>query len=134
MKHKAILWTGDNWPEVFRFIHKKPSDMERHAVAPDGTIELETSEDVMIVDKGDLIVKSSEGRLSLLKDIQISKGMETVTDADHLVSFLYELMRDHVPIGIIEGVVKTSLHKGETEFCNGWLAQYAQDVAKRLRG
>ena len=49
-----------------------------------------------------------------------------------LVSFLYELMRDHVSPGAIEGLVNHS----QTLPCsmtNGWLASYAADVAERLR-
>lgn len=66
------------------------------------------------------------------ENARIREASNSVDDSDHLVSFLYELMRDHVPTGTIEKVVQASLH-GKTEFCNGWLAQYAQDVAKRLR-
>jgi hypothetical protein len=59
-----------------------------------------------------------------------------VNDSDPLVSFLYELMRDHVVPGIIEEVVRTSEHQplGGTTFCNSGLALYAQEVATRLRG
>jgi hypothetical protein len=48
-----------------------------------------------------------------------------------LVSFLYELMRDHVPPGTIERIVLNS-PAGQTKFTNGYLAQYAKDVAHRL--
>lgn len=64
---------------------------------------------------------------------RITDASGNVSDSDHLVSFLYELMRDDITPGKIEKIVRTSLHEGPTEFCNGWLAQYAQDVAKRLR-
>ena len=49
-----------------------------------------------------------------------------------LVSFLYQLMRDHVPPGDVESVVKQS---ESDEFClytNGWLAMYSKYIAERL--
>jgi hypothetical protein len=49
-----------------------------------------------------------------------------------LVSFLYELMRDHIPVGIVEKVLLNS-PPGRTKFTNGYLAQYAREVAYRLR-
>lgn len=53
---------------------------------------------------------------------------------DKLTSFLYELMRDHMPCGIVEKLVQTSQSDGESvEYTNGYLAQYAQNLAKKLR-
>lgn len=54
-----------------------------------------------------------------------------VTDRSVLVSFLYELMRDHLLLGVVEELVLNS-PPCRTVFTNGWLAQYAQDVATRL--
>jgi hypothetical protein len=59
-----------------------------------------------------------------------------VSDDSLLVSFLYELMRDHVPTGVVEKIVR-SVEKEQKcpealHFCNGHLAQYAQDAAARL--
>lgn len=48
-----------------------------------------------------------------------------------LTSFLYELMRNTVTPGVVEKTVQ-STSSGETTYSNGWLAQYANDVAKRL--
>ena len=39
-----------------------------------------------------------------------------------LISFLYELMRDHVPTGVIEKIVRESSDP-DVEYCNGWLAR-----------
>ena len=57
-----------------------------------------------------------------------------VTDDRALVSFLYELMRDHVTPGDVESLVRTveSEDGPECLFSNGWLAQYAKDLADRL--
>lgn len=49
-----------------------------------------------------------------------------------LVSFLYELMRDHVPPGVVEGLTLGCEGPIETTLTNGWLAQYAKDVVQRL--
>ena len=56
-----------------------------------------------------------------------------VIDDRKLVSFLYELMRDHVPAGVVESVLAASVKPEPTHYCNGYLAQYAQDVAERLK-
>lgn len=55
-----------------------------------------------------------------------------VNSESHLVSFLYDLMRDHLPCGKVEEIVRESLHEGETRFTNGYLANYAEDLAVRL--
>lgn len=50
-----------------------------------------------------------------------------------LVSFLYELMRDHLPPGKVEEIVRASEGESNVVYTNGWLAQYAQDLANRLK-
>lgn len=54
-----------------------------------------------------------------------------VIDDRPLVSFLYELMRDHVSPGVLERLVRDSPGI-DTTFTNGHLARYAQDMASRL--
>lgn len=48
-----------------------------------------------------------------------------------LVSFLYQLMRDHVSFGVVEKLCDES-QVTPCLFTNGWLAQYAKDLASRL--
>ncbi len=48
-----------------------------------------------------------------------------------LVSFLYELMRDHLTPGQVEEIAKNS-QESKVEYTNGWLARYAADLATRL--
>ena len=48
-----------------------------------------------------------------------------------LTSFLYELMRDHIPPGIIQEVALNSQDPDVT-FSNGWLAEYANYLAENL--
>lgn len=49
-----------------------------------------------------------------------------------LVSVLYELIRDHIPPGIIEGIIVNSQKDTRVVYTNGWLARYAEDLALRL--
>lgn len=51
---------------------------------------------------------------------------------DRLTSFLYELMRDHLPAGIVEKLVRDA-SEPDVAYTNGWLAKYAEDLAKRLK-
>jgi hypothetical protein len=50
-----------------------------------------------------------------------------------LVSFLYELMRDHLTPGKIEEIVRSSEKDPDVLYTNGWLARYAEDLANRLQ-
>jgi uncharacterized membrane protein len=52
---------------------------------------------------------------------------------DPLVSFLYSLMRDHLPAGVVEELVQKCSFKQTTRFTNGYLANYAMNIAKRLK-
>ena len=56
-----------------------------------------------------------------------------VTDDSRVVSFLYDLLRDHLPAGTVEALVQAAMQTPVT-FTNGHLARYAQDVAARLLG
>ena len=52
-----------------------------------------------------------------------------------LAGFLYELMRDHLPAGKVEGILLNILEgfpNEEIRFTNGWLAKYAIHIADRL--
>lgn len=63
-----------------------------------------------------------------------------VNSQDPLVSFLYILMRDHLPAGVVEGIIQNHVvveaqdegPSDESQFCNGYLAAYAKDIAARL--
>lgn len=58
---------------------------------------------------------------------------------DWLTGFLYVLLRDVSPPGEVERIVRELEREtsqglnGETTYTNGWLAQYAKDLADRLR-
>ena len=55
---------------------------------------------------------------------------------NHLITFIYILGRDHLSLGQIEEImIQNNLNDSiypEIEFTNGWLADWAEDVAKRL--
>jgi len=66
-----------------------------------------------------------------MKKLQCKKNVK-------LVSFLYELMRDRVPAGVVEGIVAQD-EQNNTGYktltmSNGHLGRYAQDLAERLTG
>ena len=57
-----------------------------------------------------------------------------VIHEDRLTSFLYELMRDYLPPGKVESMVRgTETETPPLAFSNGWLATYAHDLAGRLK-
>lgn len=52
---------------------------------------------------------------------------------DPFVAFIYTLLRDHVPAGVIAAIVK-DLGTKDCVYSNGWLVAYASDIVERLRG
>lgn len=58
-----------------------------------------------------------------------------INSDDPLVSFLYILMRDYIPVGAVESIlIDHIIGKECSEFTNGWLAEYAKYVAEKLYG
>jgi hypothetical protein len=58
----------------------------------------------------------------------------TVTYSDPLTSFLYQLMRDELPAGIVEKIVRDIVNEPEEcLYTNGWLAQYANNLSEELK-
>lgn len=66
-----------------------------------------------------------------LEDTILRSESGSVDINSKLVSFLYELMRDHLPTGKVEEIVRRS-QDNDVEYTNGWLANYAFNVATRL--
>jgi hypothetical protein len=70
--------------------------------------------------------------------------MRTHSTSSSLTAFLYELMRDHVVCGAVEGIMKSQEEieaksreqraECRYELSNGYLAEYAEDVTERLIG
>jgi hypothetical protein len=55
-----------------------------------------------------------------------------VSDTRPLVSFLYDLLKCHLPAGTVEQLVRDSEKPDTTHYTNGFIARYAQDIADRL--
>lgn len=69
----------------------------------------------------------------MAKMVTLRERSGSVTIDSRLVSFLYELMRDHLPAGVVEEIVMASETDSVVTYSNGWLAKYAEDLAKRLK-
>lgn len=75
-------------------------------------------------------------------DQELFERSGKVVGRSPLVSFLYDLMRDHLPPGVVERLVREATLVGAetphghwaTTYTNGWLAEYAKDLATRLQG
>jgi hypothetical protein len=63
------------------------------------------------------------------KSLRIRSGEVNVHSK--LTSFLYDLIRDHLPAGTVESLVREA-QEPDVQYTNGWLAKYAEDLALRL--
>jgi chaperonin GroES len=68
------------------------------------------------------------------RDTELCEKSGLYTTQSALVSFLYELMRDHVTPGDVEGVLRNSINptREQVSLSNGWLARYAENVISEL--
>jgi hypothetical protein len=71
--------------------------------------------------------------MDILDNKALSERSGTVRINSRLVSFLYELMRDHLTPGKIEEIIRSSEKDPDVLYINGWLARYAEDLANRLQ-
>jgi hypothetical protein len=62
---------------------------------------------------------------------ELRKRSGSVNSTFPLVDFLYLLLRDHVPLSVVETLVRECPNV-PCSFTNGYLARYAIDVAQRL--
>jgi hypothetical protein len=55
---------------------------------------------------------------------------------EQLQSFIYILLRDYLPAGIIEKIMRDHVEKTASgvDFCNHYLADYAAEITDRLMG
>ena len=103
-------------PEMVDFIEKRTDDMKR----------IEKRE----LDQKLYDLHKRDARDEQNKELRERSG--SVSSTDPVVSFLYDLIRDHLPIGTVESIVR-ECPAVETHFTNGYLANYCIDLAKRLR-
>ena len=71
--------------------------------------------------------------MSETKNIEQRQRSGSFNSSDKLTCLLYLLMRDHLPAGIVEELVRSVEDEKVNQFTNGWLALYAQDLKNRLK-
>jgi hypothetical protein len=64
-------------------------------------------------------------------ELRVASG--SIDSDSKLVSFLYQLMRDHVTPGVVEGLVRDS-QVTPSQLTNGWIAKYSEYLASQLKG
>lgn len=63
---------------------------------------------------------------------QLANATGNVEIDNKLTAFLYELMRDHLPAGKVEELVRSNECSAHIKYTNGYLADYAHLLSKRL--
>lgn len=77
--------------------------------------------------------KRHGGEADLVAEAEGLRSRSGVVQIDSkLVNVLYSLMRDHIPPGVLERLVGEA-DSGPVTYTNGWLAEYAKDLADRLK-
>ncbi len=61
------------------------------------------------------------------------KKDEGFRSTDPLVSFLYTLLRDHLPAGEVELITREAEKHHDVAYSNSYLAGYASNIASRLQ-
>jgi hypothetical protein len=87
-------------------------------------------EDYLNAMEKDKVSKGKDPTMSYMDKIRQDSG--EVTLKDKLTCFLYVLMRDHVVPGKLEDILLKQVTGKEILYTNGWLAKYANYMAKRL--
>lgn len=64
---------------------------------------------------------------------RIRKKSGNIDYNNKLIAFLYILMRDDITPGRIENIMINHIFDAKSEYSNGWLAKYAEDIAERLK-
>jgi hypothetical protein len=74
------------------------------------------------------------------QNAELRERSGSVNSKDLVVAFLYQILRDHLPAGTVEEIMQQHVLSpqveegdGTSEYCNGYIAQYAQDIANRLK-
>lgn len=135
-----LTFTGDYGQDVAKQLDEWMRDRfwkdkdGRWVVSDDGRID-----DALNRIKGTL--KSVKERHNINVEIKIERpekikpGEEKPHEThSHLVSFLYELMRDHVAVSAVEDIVRQDeeLSEGTYLLSDKYLAEKAEELAKRL--
>lgn len=78
---------------------------------------------------------STKEEKAVSRTLKLRADSGTITYSDPLTSFLYQLMRDEMPAGKVEQLVMSIVDESKEDiiFTNGWLAQYAHNLAETLQ-
>lgn len=69
-----------------------------------------------------------------IENARMRQASGNIDSSDPLVAFFYLLARDEMPLGDIEALIDQVDKDNTNIFTNGWMAQWAQDAARRLHG
>ena len=58
--------------------------------------------------------------------------MKKKKDMNNLVAFVYLLLRNEVPAGIMEKIVQDSTKCSSNTLSNGYIGDYAEEIVNRL--
>ncbi len=69
-----------------------------------------------------------------IDNVEMRERSGRVVSVDPLVGLFYDLLRDHIKPSDLETLVRLACSHGSEVivFTNGWLAQYASDMVRRL--
>lgn len=68
-----------------------------------------------------------------IEEMRAASG--NIVSEDKLTLFMYILLRDHFSVGLLEKIV-SDIESSEAKvfsFTNGWVAQYAINLSKRIK-
>ncbi len=57
---------------------------------------------------------------------------EMISKNERLIDFLYILVRDHLPIGTVEGIMWDQVDDEKSSYCNSYLEEYVRELEFRL--
>ena len=74
----------------------------------------------------------SDSQIADVQSGELRKRSGTVDSSDPLVCFFYLLLRDKLSAGKVAQLLRETFIHGGSQFCNGYLANYAKDIAARF--
>jgi hypothetical protein len=73
---------------------------------------------------------------NIIENLHMQRASGGVQIRSVLVAVLYDLLRDHVQPGVLEKIIRDNIREGCGEqaviYSNGWLANYADHLARRI--
>lgn len=87
---EAVKWRGDNWPEVFDFLHDEKGNIQSYARRPSEDLKIKTLEGTMVAEIGDWIIKGVKGEFYPCKPDIFEQTYEKVEDSPLACNEEYE--------------------------------------------